>query len=177
MKNVVKKYIFDFIVIALFAIAIVIAYLVNYQPIIKITENNFAKFITEMLSFLPLLFIIIGLFDVWIPKEIVAKHIGEYSGVKGVVIVIFLAMLQAGPLYASFPVAYMLWKKGSSIRNVFIYIGAFSSFKIPMLTFEIGFLGLKFSILRALFTIPTFIVIGILMEKYVKDKNFQINKI
>jgi hypothetical protein len=54
--------------------------------------------------------------------------------------VILLAMLQAGPLYGAFPVAYLLWKKGASIKNIFIYLGAFSTLKILMLTFEIGFL-------------------------------------
>jgi len=37
-----------------------------------------------MISFVPFLFIIIGLFDVWIPKEMVEKHIGKESGVKGI---------------------------------------------------------------------------------------------
>ena len=37
--------------------------------------------------------------------------------------------------------------------------------KIPMVSFEIGFMGLKFSLLRLAFTLPVFILIGILMEK------------
>lgn len=92
------------------------------------------------------------------------KRLGEGSGSKGAMWVIILAMLFAGPLYAAFPVALMLRKKGCSIRNVFIYLGAFSAMKIPMVSFEIGFLGLKFSLLRLAFTLPVFIIIGILME-------------
>ncbi len=42
----------------------------------------------------------------------------------GIFWVVLLAMLQAGPLYAAFPVAALLWKKGCSVRNVFIYLGA-----------------------------------------------------
>ena len=109
------------------------------------------------MMFLPLMFILIGLFDVWAPKEKIERHIGTDSGVQGAVWMILLAMLQAGPLYGAFPVAYMLYKKGASIRNIFIYLGAFSTLKIPMLSFEIGFLGLKFSILRTVLTIPVFI--------------------
>jgi len=70
----------------------------------------------------------------------------------------------------------MLWKKGASIKNIFIYLGAFSTLKIPMLTFEIGFLGLKFSLLRTLVTLPVFILIGKIMEIYLRDKYFEIRQ-
>ena len=61
-------------------------------------------------------------------------------------------------------------------RNIFIYLGAFSSIKVPMLTFEIGFLGLKFSLLRALFTLPVFIIVGFLMEAYLEGKSFEVKQ-
>jgi uncharacterized membrane protein YraQ (UPF0718 family) len=137
---------------------------------------NFWMFFKEMILFLPLMFILIGLFDVWVPRENIEKHIGKESGWKGTSLVILLATLQAGPLYGAFPFAYILWKKGCSIRNVFIYLGAFATIKIPMLTFEIGFLGLKFSLLRTLITLPVFILIGYLMEWYLKDKDFEVKQ-
>jgi uncharacterized membrane protein YraQ (UPF0718 family) len=137
--------------------------------------RNFWTFFSEMIAFLPLMFVLIGLIDVWLPKEKVERHIGPGSGFSGTFWVILLAMLQAGPLYGAFPVAYLLWKKGCGVRNIFIYLGAFSTMKIPMLTFEIGFLGLKFSLLRTLFTLPVFIAIGYIMEWYLRDKQFVVN--
>jgi uncharacterized membrane protein YraQ (UPF0718 family) len=128
-----------------------------------------------MITFIPFLFIIVGLFDVWVPKEKIQKHIGKGSGIKGILLVTLLAMLQAGPLYGAFPVAYILYKKGASIRNIFIYLGAFASLKIPMLGIEIGYLGIKFTLVRTLVSLPLFIGIGYLMEWYLKDKNFKIN--
>jgi uncharacterized membrane protein YraQ (UPF0718 family) len=181
MEHVMMKFIknnwFELTVIVLFCISVLFSIVYGYKPVIEIAENNFETFLVEMLSFLPLLFILIGLFDVWVPKEAITKHVGEYSGIKGIAIVILLATLQAGPLYGAFPVAQLLWKKGCSIRNIFIYLGAFSTLKIPMLTFEISFLGLKFSLLRTIVTIPVFIIIGIVMEKYLKNKNFKISKV
>jgi uncharacterized membrane protein YraQ (UPF0718 family) len=173
----IKEHKFDFIIIFLFTICVVFSYLLDFKPVIEIAEDNFMNFIIEMLSFLPLLFILIGLFDVWVPKETITKHIGEKSGIKGTIIVILLATLQAGPLYGAFPVAHLLWKKGISIRNVFIYLGAFSTLKIPMLTFEMTFLGVRFSLLRTLITIPVFIAIGIIMERFLKNRNFEIHEI
>jgi len=165
----------EYILVILFGIFIVGSRLVNFTPA-KTIRNNFWLFFVEMITFLPFMFILVGLFDVWFPKERVEKHIGEGSGIKGTIWCILLAMLQAGPLYGAFPVAYLLWKKGCSIRNIFIYLGAFSTLKIPMLTFEIGFLGLKFSLLRTLVTLPIFILIGEIMEIYLRNKNFEIKQ-
>jgi uncharacterized membrane protein YraQ (UPF0718 family) len=163
----------EYILAILFGIFILISRIFNFNPA-KTIRNNFWIFFVEMITFLPFMFILIGLFDVWFPKEKVEKHIGKESGVKGTIWVILLAMLQAGPLYGAFPVAYLLWKKGASIKNIFIYLGAFSTLKIPMLTFEIGFLGLKFSLLRTAVTLPVFILIGEIMEVLLRDKHFEI---
>ena len=160
-----KRLLKDYFWVIIFAIFIIGSSFLKYEPGIRVYAN-FELFFVEMISFLPLMFLLIGLFDVWAPKEIIEKHVGHDSGIIGTLWVVLLATLQAGPLYGVFPVAYILSKKGASPRNVFIYLGAFSCIKIPMLMFEIGFLGLKFSILRTLFSLPVFIIIGIIMEKY-----------
>ena len=129
---------------------------------IALTFSNYAK---EMIIFLPLMFILIGVIDVWVPKEFFQKRVGKDTGLRGIGWVILLATLQMGPLYGAFPVAQLLSKKGCGNRNIFVYLGAFSTLKIPMLTFEIGYLGLKFSLLRCIFTIPIFVAIGIMMDK------------
>jgi uncharacterized membrane protein YraQ (UPF0718 family) len=168
MKQV-KKYIFPFFFLSFIGLSYVFDYATGEQ-----IGLNFWSFFKEMIIFLPMMFILIGLFDVWVPREKIEKHIGAESGWKGTGLVILLASLQAGPLYGAFPFAYLLWKKGCNIRNVFIYLGAFSTIKIPMITFEIGFLGLKFSLIRTLITLPLFILIGYVMEWYLKDKNFEV---
>jgi uncharacterized membrane protein YraQ (UPF0718 family) len=174
MKKTLKKYLFDIVIIFAFAAFAVFTYSTDLSVGKKIIEKSFSQFLLEMLSFLPLMFILVGLFDVWIPKSIVEKHIGKDSGFKGSFFVFLLAMLQAGPLYGAFPVAYILWKKGASIRNIFFYLGAFSSLKIPLLAFEIAFLGLKFSLLRAVLSLPVFYAIAVIMEKQLENKRFTI---
>ena len=165
----------EYIFIVLFGLLLAISGAFHFSFVSPIARK-FWMFFAEMVTFLPLMFILIGIIDVWIPKEKVERHIGKGSGFKGVLWMILLAMLQAGPLYGAFPVTYLLWKKGCSIRNIFIYLGAFSTMKFPMLTFEIGFLGLKFSLLRTLFTLPVFIVISFIMEKYLHKKHFEIKQ-
>ena len=158
-----------------FLAASIIAYLTGFMPGISV-YSNFLDFFIEMITFIPFLFILVGLFDVWFPKESIEKHIGQESGIKGIGLVILLAMLQAGPLYGAFPVAYILYKKGASTKNIFIYLGAFSSMKIPMLGIEIGYLGLKFTLLRTLISLPLFILIGYMMERLLGNR-FKVNEL
>jgi len=98
-----KNYIFT----SIFLLFIIFSLSSNFIPGINVYKN-FWIFFKEMITYLPFMFILIGLFDVWVPKETVEKHIGKESGIKGVLWVMLLAMLQAGPLYSAFPVAYLL---------------------------------------------------------------------
>jgi len=174
MKEYFSKNRTDIIILGIFMVFSVVSVFAKFNFGLAVIKNFRSSFL-EMISFIPLMFILIGLFEVWVPKQIIEKHIGSSSGVKGIFWVILFAMLQVGPLYGAFPVAYIIWNKGASIRNVFIYLGAFTTLKIPMLSFEIGFLGLKFSLMRTLLSLPVFILIAIVMEKFLRDKNFKIN--
>ena len=175
MKNKIratlKKYAFPM----LFAAFVLVSHLLPFAPGMAIGKN-FRMFFLEMIAVLPLMFILIGLFDVWVPREKIIRHLGPEAGAMAILWVVLLAMLQAGPLYAAFPVAALLWKKGCSLRNVFIYLGAFSTLKVPVLAFEIHFLGLKFSLLRALFSLPVFVAIGFLLALYLKNRNFAVKE-
>ncbi len=177
MRTYLLKYKFDYAVVAAFALFVGGSFYFAFNPGVQIFKDNFWMFFKEMILFLPVMFILVGLFDVWISREKVQKHIGEKSGIKGILLVMFLAFIQAGPLYAAFPVAYLLKEKGCSSVNIFIYLSAFTMAKIPMLTFEIGFLGLKFSLLRLILSVPVFILIGIVMGKYFDKNKFKINEV
>ena len=119
----------------------------------------------QMLSFIPPVFIILGLLDTWVPREKVVSHLGPDSGVRGMALAILLGVANAGPLYAAFPVAAVMLKKGTSLFNVILFIGAWATLKIPMFLFETQFLGGAFSMTRWLCSL-----IGILLIAYVVDR-------
>ena len=174
-----KKYIEKikpYVWLASFAVFTIGSFWFGFDPG-KTIYQSFTKSFIEMITFIPFLFIIVGLFDVWFPKEKIEKHVGKDSGIKGIIMVVILAMLQVGPLYGAFPVAYILYKKGASIKNIFIYLGAFSTLKIPMLGIEIGYLGLNFTLVRTLVSLPLFIAVGYFMEWYLKNRNFKVNEV
>lgn len=127
--------------------------------------ENLSDLLVQMALVLPPAFVLVGLFEVWVPRAVVERHVGRGSGGAAIFWMILLATLQAGPLYAAFPVAVGLWHKGCTPRNVFIYLGAFSATKIPMLTFEITFLGWRFSLARTLITLPLFVLLAMAMAR------------
>lgn len=126
----------------------------------KLSMNNFV----EMISVIPPIFVLLGLLDVWVDRATMMKYTGKGSGIKGVLIAFVLGSAAAGPLYAAFPVAGIMLKKGSSLRNVFIFIGAWSTTKIPMLTFEAASMGLTFTLVRLGLSIIGILAIAFALE-------------
>ena len=114
----------------------------------------------EMILVIPPIFVLLGLLDVWVPKETMVKYMGEDSGLKGILLAFLIGSAAAGPLYGAFPVAAVFMKKGVKFSNVLIFIGAWSTTKIPMLLFEISALGAKFALTRLLVDIPGIILIA-----------------
>lgn len=121
----------------------------------------------EMLLVIPPIFILLGLLDVWVPREIMIKFMGEKSGLKGIVLAFILGSAAAGPLYGAFPIAAVFMKKGVKFTNILIFIGAWSTTKIPMFLFEMSSLGTKFALTRLAVDIPGIIIIAFALSKLV----------
>ena len=58
-----------------------------------------------------------------------------------------------------------MMKKGSKFSNVMVFIGAWSTTKIPLLLFEAGSMGWTFMLLRFALNIPVIFLLGWLVEK------------
>lgn len=160
MKNFLKRYGAFFLLLAAGVATGLILPEVGKKSLDLTLQN-----IKEMLSVLPPIFILLGLLDVWVDRATMMKFTGKGSGFKGVLIAFLLGSAAAGPLYAAFPVAGVMLKKGSSLFNVFIFIGAWSTTKIPMLAFEGANLGLTFTLLRLGLSIIGILIIALITEK------------
>ncbi len=159
MKQLLKKY--TLFIIVVFAVML----LWKYEPAKgEAAVTSTLHYLVEMLLFIPPIMILVGLLDVWVPRQIVEQNVGPQSGARGVIISILVATAAAGPLYAGFPVAAALLKKGCRLANAVIFIGAWATIKIPMLMMEIKFLGRPFALTRLLLTVPVIIFTGYLVE-------------
>ncbi|MEZ4357746.1 MAG: permease [Eubacteriales bacterium] len=166
MKKILKRYL---IAILLLFINVILIFI--YPEIGRKSFELSWQNLIEMLSIIPPIFILLGLIDVWVRKETMIKILGEKSNIIGILIAFVLGSAAAGPLYAAFPVAAMLMKKGSSFLNVLVFIGAWSTTKIPMLLFEASSMGLKFMLLRLALNIPVILLIALISVKVLRKKD------
>jgi uncharacterized membrane protein YraQ (UPF0718 family) len=127
--------------------------------------SNLKGNLREMLSVLPPIFVLLGLLDVWIEKETMMKYMGDNSGILGSLLIFIMGSAAAGPLYAAFPIAAILLKKGVKLFNIFLFLGVWSTAKIPMLLFETANLGIKYMAIRLICNIFGIIIIALLLNK------------
>ncbi len=113
MKNLFKRY-----KTAILMIIILLMMTLIVQTKVQVATSMTIKNIIEMIKIIPPIFILLGLLDVWVPREQMIKYMGDGSGILGVIIAFLLGSVAAGPLYAAFPVAGVLLKKGSKFSNI-----------------------------------------------------------
>jgi len=156
-----------------FALFVLFSLGFGFEPGERIAAN-FALFSLDMLRVLPCAFILIGLFEVWVRRETVERHLGEGSGWRGHFWAVVLSGTTVGGLYVAFPVAYSLFSKGARLGVVFAYVGASAICRVPMAIFETSFMGAKFTAIRLLVSIPIVIVTSELLGRYLTKRSYAI---
>jgi len=162
------------VVISSYVVFLIISWAFGFNPGKEIS-HNFASFSVDMFKILPCAFILIGLFEVWVRRETVEKHLGERSGIRGYIWAVLLAGTTVGGLYVAFPVAYSLYSKGAKLSVIFTYLGAAAICRVPMTIFEASFMGIKFTTIRLLVSLPLVIVTSMLLGNYLTKRNYKID--
>ncbi len=143
---------------------------INYgKSILQISWDN----IITMMGVIPPIFILIGLLDVWVPKEVMIKYMGERSGLRGLFFAFLLGSMAAGPLYAAFPVAAILLKKGARTAYVIFFLSTWTVAKIPLLLFEMSSLGIDFTIIHLISMLSMFLIGSFVIEKLLSPSDKQ----
>jgi uncharacterized membrane protein YraQ (UPF0718 family) len=169
-----RSTIINIVLIAGYFIFLLFSWSMGFNPGQQIGQN-FATFSIAMLKILPGAFILIGLFEVWVKRETIERHLGEGSGFRGYFWMILLAGTTVGGLYLAFPVAYTLYRKGAKLSVIFTYLGAVAICRIPMTIFEASFLGIKFTAIRWLVSLPLVIITSILLGKYLTRRGYRVS--
>lgn len=155
---------------AIIALIVFIAFMIAVPDLAPKAGASLVGQIKTTLLVIPPIFLLLGLLDVWVPRETLMRFMGPGSGIKGPVIAFVIGSAAAGPLYGAFPVAAVLMKKGASFTNILIFIGAWSTTKIPMLLFEMNALGCRFALARLSVDIVGIIIIALAIKAVVPKK-------
>jgi uncharacterized membrane protein YraQ (UPF0718 family) len=134
----------------------------------KIAGKATWTYIREMIFIFPTVLIAMGLFMVWVNRQTVIKYLGETSGPGGLLLAIALGTLPTGPLYAAFPLALMLIKKGARVANVMAFLCSWAAMSIPAELMEFRFLGWQFTLLRFGLTFALIIPLSLFGERLFK---------
>lgn len=157
----------------LLAAAALIAFMIAVPDLAPKTAASLIGQIKTMLLVVPPIFLLLGLLDVWVPRETMIRFMGPDSGIKGPIIAFALGSAAAGPLYGAFPVAAVLMKKGSSFTNILIFIGAWSTTKVPMFLFETQALGYRFALSRLAIDLVGIVVIAFALKAVIPGKEVE----
>ncbi|QMS85281.1 permease [Candidatus Xianfuyuplasma coldseepsis] len=161
MKQFVKKQKFFLVSIVLLIGMTIIDIQLTYQAF----ENTWNQ-VWNMLLIVPPIFVLIGLFDVWVPRETIIKHMGETSKAKGMFWAFFLGAFSAGPTLIAFPIAMLMLKKGAKYSNVLFFLMVWSSLKLPIVFYQVTTLGLQFSLIINITMLIVFIISALLADVF-----------
>jgi uncharacterized membrane protein YraQ (UPF0718 family) len=167
-KNKAKR---DYLLFLAFLIFAAISYFTSFNLGIRIWDN-FLIFAKDMVLILPPSFALIGLFDAWAKRESIEKHFGSTSSSFRFVWSILLSMTTVGGTFVAFPLANSLYHKGARYSSILTYVTAASLFMIPMSIMEAAMLGIKFTSIRLLSSLPFILIGSILLEKYLVSINY-----
>ncbi len=163
-----KRWVFPIIIVLIFA-SLALFSANTAERSLNVTFD----YLKEMAIIMPPVFLLMGLIEVWVPKNKIEKWLGRGSRIKGGILSVALGTLPAGPLYVAFPIAASLLKKGASVTNMVLFLGAWAALKIPQIMVEVEFLGVAFAGLRFVLTLTALIIIGLLMELILKRQTDQ----
>jgi len=107
---------------------------------------------------------LVGLVQVWISRDTVARLLGQEGGVKALLIAATCGTLLIGPPYVIFPLLMTIRTQGARWAVVTIVLAAYAV-KLPMIPLEVGFLGWPFSLGRSILTLLFAFPTGLLVER------------
>jgi len=88
-------------------------------------------------------FVIAGLVQLLVPKELITRWLGAQSGVKGVLVACVVGRLVPGAPYAIFPLVAAFYRAGAGLGAVFGFVSAWSLWSVSRLPKEMALIDPK----------------------------------
>jgi uncharacterized membrane protein YraQ (UPF0718 family) len=93
-------------------------------------------------------FVIAGLVQVLVPKELIARWLGAQAGVKGILVACVVGGLVPGAPYAVFPLVASLYQAGAGVGAVVGFVSAWSLWSVSRLPVEMALIAPKPALIR-----------------------------
>lgn len=113
------------------------------------------------LPILLLAFAIVGFVNALEPQDLVRRWIGPQSGFSGLLIAEVAGMLLPGGPYAVFPLISALHQAGAGLGPLIAMITSWAALALLSTSFELPFLGWRFTLIRLVLGLPIPIIAGL----------------
>jgi uncharacterized membrane protein YraQ (UPF0718 family) len=123
------------------------------------------------LQIIPLLifaFIIAGLVQTLLPRDLISTWVGDESGFRGILFGTLAGALTPGGPYVSLPIAAGLLKTGASIPTMVAFVTGWSLINVARLPLEVGIMGWRFTLIHYLSVIILAPLAGLIATLLVK---------
>jgi uncharacterized membrane protein YraQ (UPF0718 family) len=104
--------------------------------------------IVQILPLLVFAFIVAGMVQVLLPRELLSKWVGAESGMRGILIGTVAGGLSPGGPYVSLPIVAGLLRSGASVGTMVAFLTGWSLWAVSRMPMEVGILGWKFTAIR-----------------------------
>jgi uncharacterized membrane protein YraQ (UPF0718 family) len=157
----------------LFALFVMFSLATGFAPG-QAMGHNFLYFLGQMLKVLPCVFVLIGLFDEWVKREKVEKHLGKDSGALSYLWAVLLAGTMFGGLHVALPVGDALRAKRAKLGVVLVFLSVSAACRIPMTLFEASFLGWQFTGVRFVVSLPLIVLSSAGLSSWCERSRYQL---
>ncbi len=141
----------------------------SYAYAIKKSKSNSRKAakkggmqFLKQLPFLVAIFLLIGLFDEFIPKSIVVEFVGKGKGLLSILTSAVFGTIVMGPVSSAYPLGALLLKKGATITAVAIFLNSWVMVGFVTIPYEISIFGKRFTFTRNALAFAGAIIIGMI---------------
>lgn len=111
-------------------------------------------------AILLLAFLIVGFVNVLSPQSLIEKFLGPESGWQGLLLAEVIGMALPGGPYAVFPIIGMIYVSGAGLGPVVTLITSWSMLALLSVTFELPFMGWRFTAVRWAFGLAVPVIAG-----------------
>jgi uncharacterized membrane protein YraQ (UPF0718 family) len=95
-----------------------------------------------------LAFVIVGIVNALSPQNLIERYLGPDSGWQGLLLAEALGMILPGGPYAVFPLIGVIYAAGAGLGPVVTLITSWSMLALLSVTFELPFMGWRFTAVR-----------------------------
>jgi len=130
--------------------------------------DKFTVLAVQIIPILVIVFILMFLNFWFLKPDMVKKHLGSQSGVKGYIFAILSGIISVGSVYVWYPLLKDLRKSGMSNKLIAVFIYN-RSIKLHLLPLMILYFGVNFTVSLTILTVIFSIIVGYIVQKFDVD--------